>query len=65
LGYLAEAGIVAGTSMAQCYSAGEGYRFKIIQGTEVYFVQEKKFEEALPNRTVALYKYETVLEFPL
>ncbi len=57
--------IVPYSSIIQCYSAGLGYRYKIIKEQESYIVQRKTFEEALPNYNPPVYEYETVLEFSL
>ncbi|MES2930745.1 MAG: hypothetical protein V4665_03095 [Patescibacteria group bacterium] len=56
---------VPGTLNIQCYSAGLGYRFKIVQGEKSYLVKRKTFEEALPDQNPPAYEYETVSEFPL
>ena len=59
-----EAGSVPNGANIQCYYAGLGYRYKITKGIDSYQVQRKAFEEALPNHTPPLYKYEVVAEFP-
>lgn len=51
-----EAGII------QCYGAGLGYRFRIIESGSRYLVQRKTFEEASPEYEPPAYEYETVLE---
>lgn len=53
-----------GTINIQCYSAGLGYRFKIIKGEEEYLVLRKTFEESLPAYTPPVYEYEVVASFP-
>ena len=56
---------VPNSTIAQCYSAGLGYRFKVVKGESSYLVMRKKFEEALPDYTPPSYEYEVVSEFPL
>ncbi len=56
---------IPGLATAQCYSAGLGYLFRVIQGTESYMVQRKIFEEASPEYTPSVETYETILELPL
>jgi hypothetical protein len=53
------------STVAQCYGAGLGYRFKVVKGENAYQVERIKFEEALPDYTPPAYKYEVVAEFPL
>lgn len=59
-----EPGSVPNSKNAQCYSAGLGYRFKVIQGVSSYLVQQKEFEEGLPDYTPPETQYGTVSEFP-
>ena len=59
-----EAGSVPNGANIECYYAGLGYRYKITKGIDSYQVQRKAFEEALPDHTPPLYKYEVVEEFP-
>lgn len=53
------------STVAQCYSAGLGYTFKVTKGEQSYLVQRKTFEEALPGDNLPVYEYEVVAEFPL
>lgn len=50
---------------AQCYSVGLGYRFKVITGEQSYLVQQKEFEEGLPDYAPPETQYKTVSEFSL
>lgn len=56
---------VEGTTNIQCYGAGLGYRFKITRNDDLYLVERKTFEEALPDYNPPVYEYETVMEFPI
>ncbi|HEY0010831.1 MAG TPA: hypothetical protein VGB97_02870 [Candidatus Paceibacterota bacterium] len=58
-------GSLPGSTNAQCYSAGLGYRYRVIEGPSGYLVERKTFEEALPDHTPPAYAYEVVAEFPL
>ena len=60
-----EADSVPDSTNIQCYYAGLGYRFKITKKENLYLVQRKTFEEALPDYDHPKYKYEVVSEFPL
>lgn len=51
------------TTNIQCYSAGLGYRYKIIKGENSYLVERQTFEEGLPDYNPPSYKYEVVDEF--
>lgn len=55
--------MLAGTTKVQCYAAGLGYWFKIVQGDESYMVLRKMFEEAVPEEAPPQYPWETVAEF--
>lgn len=46
-----------------CYYAGLGHYFKVIKGGNSYLVQRKIFEEATPDYTPPVQKYETVAKF--
>lgn len=47
----------------QCYYAGLGYVFKVIQGEDSYLVMRKTFEESLPDYNPPSSEYEIVSEF--
>lgn len=51
-----------GTTKVQCYAAGLGHWFKIVQSNGVYTVQRKTFEESLPDHTPSDYQWETVVQ---
>lgn len=57
--------MVSGTEKIQCYSAGLGQRYKIVQVVDSYHVMRKIFEEALPGYTPPDYQYEMIAQFPL
>lgn len=52
------------TTVAQCYAAGLGYRYKFTKGEESYLVMRKMFEEALPDVPATEYDYEVIATFP-
>ncbi|MBP9757314.1 MAG: VanZ family protein [Candidatus Pacebacteria bacterium] len=56
---------IPNSSVAQCYGAGAGYRYKVTMGEGLYLVQRKAFEEALPNQKSTVHEYETVAEFAI
>lgn len=58
-----DADTLTGTTNVQCYGAGAGARYKITEGETTYLVQEKLFEEALPDQAPANNAYVTVAEF--
>ncbi len=47
----------------QCYYAGLGYVFKVIQGEDSYLVMRKTFEEGLPDYNPPSSQYEIVSKF--
>lgn len=57
--------MISGSTKIQCYAAGLGHWFKITQGQDVYNIERKTFEEALPDYEPSVYVYETVATFPL
>lgn len=57
--------IVQGTEKIQCYYAGLGHWYKIVQGEDSYAVERKTFEEASPAYDPPTYEYETILEMPI
>lgn len=58
-----EAGSASAT--AQCYWAGLGFLYKVVQGATTYQVQRKEFEESSPEYSPVEQEYETIAEFPL
>jgi hypothetical protein len=57
--------MVQGSSKIQCYAAGLGYWFKIVQQDDAYVVFQKMFEEASLDYTPPSYSYERVTTLPL
>lgn len=53
---------VAGTKVIQCYAAGFGYYYKIVQGDAGYKVMRKEFEEGSPEVTPVEQPYVMVKE---
>lgn len=58
-----EAGSAVAT--AQCYWAGLGFRYKVVQGAASYQVQRQRFEESSPDYAAPEFEYETIVESPL
>ena len=54
---------VKGSKNIQCYAAGAGDRFKIVQGLTSYLVQHQEFEEGSPEYNPPVQPYRTVVEF--
>jgi len=54
---------VSTTSKVQCYYAGLGFTYQIINTDERYIVQRKMFEEGLPGDTPKEYEWENIAEF--
>ena len=54
-----------GVAKIQCYGAGLGYWFKVVEKSDSYEIVRKTFEEALPTPTLPPSQYETVVTFPL
>lgn len=52
------------SATAQCYWAGLGFRYKVVQGSASYQVQRQTFEESSPDYTAPEFEYETILESP-
>ncbi|MEJ0002123.1 MAG: hypothetical protein WDN09_03040 [bacterium] len=61
----ADADTYEGTKNIQCYSAGLGYRYKIIEGKKSYLVERQMFEEGTPDYDPPAQKYEVLKEFLL
>ncbi len=59
-----EEGSLAGTSAAQCYYAGLGYRYRIVAEGAMYRVERKRFEEASPEHVPPQQAYEALIELP-
>lgn len=55
---------VPGTRDIQCYAAGLGYRYKVVEETGSYLILRQTFEEAMPGYEPPDYQYETIAEFP-
>ena len=56
---------VPNSTVAQCYAAGAGDRFKVVKGPDSYLVMKKVFEEGSPEYNPPVQPYEMVAEFPL
>lgn len=56
--------MVAGTEKIQCYAAGFGEVYKIINGTDSYQIVRKHIEEGDPEVKPVDFKYETVASVP-
>lgn len=52
------------SSVAQCYAAGYGDRFKVTKGKQSYLVMRKVFEEGSPDYTPPVQEYSVVAELP-
>ncbi len=60
-----EADSAPNSTVAQCYGAGLGYRYKVIKGQNSYLIERKKFEEGSPDYNPPLSQYGIISEFPL
>lgn len=54
---------IPGVGSIQCYYAGLGQEYRITENNNVYFVERKLFEEALPDTTPPSYEWEVIAEF--
>ncbi len=59
-----EEGSIEGAPAAQCYYAGLGQRYRIVEGDREYAVERKVFEEASPEHEPPQEEYERVASFP-
>lgn len=57
--------LLAGTTKIQCYAAGLGEWYKIVQGDGSYAVRRKIFEETSPDQEPPQHTYENIAEFPV
>ncbi len=56
---------VSNTAQVQCYYAGLGQQYRIVESNDSYVVERKLFEEALPDYTPPSSQWETVINFPI
>ena len=56
-------GDISTAGSVQCYSAGFGQQYRVTQSGNVFIVERKFFEEALPDITPSVYEWEAVSEF--
>ena len=59
-----EKDIAADSSVALCYAAGAGARFKVVKGESSYKVMKQEFEEGSPEYNPPIQSYKTIAEFP-
>lgn len=58
-------GDISNTGKVQCYFAGLGQQYRITSGENLYIIERKLFEEALPDSPPINYEWEPLAEFPL
>jgi len=56
-------GDISAMGRIQCYAAGFGQQYRITQSSDVFFVERKFFEEAMPEIAPPVYEWEVVSEF--
>lgn len=56
-------GDVSNTGKVQCYYAGLGQQYRIVESSDSYIVERKLFEEALPDHTPLETEWEVMTEF--
>jgi len=59
-----DADMVIGSAKVQCYAAGFGDRFKIVEGENSYEVLHQEFAEATPEYQVPDQSYKTIVTVP-
>lgn len=55
--------VYASSEMIICYYAGFGRYYKVVKGERGYMVQRKEFEEASPDYSPPIGKFETLVTF--
>lgn len=56
-------GDVSNTGKAQCYYAGLGQQYRIVESSDSYVVERKFFEEALPDYNPPASEWEVIADF--
>lgn len=56
-------GDISNTGKVQCYYAGLGQQYRIVEDKDSYIVERKFFEEALPDYTPSPSEWEVIAEF--
>jgi hypothetical protein len=56
-------GDISAVGRVQCYAAGFGQQYRVTQSSDVFFVERKFFEEAMPEIAPPVYEWEVVSEF--